>query len=56
MLRNIIKREEGISALEYALIAVLIALAIIIGATTLGTSMNDKFDASATALSNVPNP
>ena len=50
MSKNIIRREEGISALEYALIAVLIALAIIVGARLLGTNMNTTFEAAAEAV------
>ncbi len=48
MIRKILgRRDEGISALEYALIAVLVALAIIGGATLLGTNMNSTFKEAA---------
>ena len=50
MSKNIIRREEGISALEYALIAVLVALAIIVGARLLGTNMNQTFTTAAEAV------
>lgn len=57
---NLIKRfskdESGATAIEYGLIAALIALAIIAGATTLGTQLADKFNAIATKLENTPNP
>lgn len=57
---NLIKRfskdESGATAIEYGLIAALIALAIIAGATTLGTQLGSKFNAIATKLQNTPNP
>lgn len=36
--------EEGAAAIEYALIAALIAIAIVVGAGALGTSINEIFD------------
>jgi len=45
---NQIKRfmndEEGATAIEYGLLAALIAVAIIVGAGALGTSLNTKFN------------
>ena len=38
-----IRRDEGVTAIEYALMAVLIALALIIGAAFLGSSLNTSF-------------
>lgn len=38
-----LKDESGATAIEYGLIAALIALAIITGATTLGSTLNGKF-------------
>jgi pilus assembly protein Flp/PilA len=38
-----VKDESGATAIEYGLIAALIALAIITGATTLGDTLNAKF-------------
>jgi pilus assembly protein Flp/PilA len=37
--------EEGAAAIEYALIAALIAVAIVVGAGILGTNINDIFTA-----------
>lgn len=37
--------EEGAAAIEYALVAALIAIAIVIGASLLGTNMNSFFNA-----------
>jgi len=35
--------EEGVTAIEYGLIATLIALAIIVGVTAIGTNLEAKF-------------
>ena len=43
MFARFLKDESGATAIEYGLIAALIAVAIIGGATALGTSVNDKF-------------
>jgi pilus assembly protein Flp/PilA len=50
MWKKLFRRDEGISALEYALIAVLIALAIIVGARLLGQNMNATFEKAAGEL------
>ena len=42
-----IRDEEGASAIEYALLVALIALAITAGATTLGTKISAMFNAAA---------
>lgn len=39
-----LKDESGATAIEYGLIAALISVAIIAGATTLGTSINGVFE------------
>ena len=39
------KDESGVTAIEYGLIAALIAVAIIVGASALGTSLNAAFSA-----------
>ncbi|MET2828776.1 Flp family type IVb pilin [Mesorhizobium shangrilense] len=44
------KDESGATAIEYGLIAALIALAIMVGATSLGNALNTKFSAIATAV------
>lgn len=44
MLKNfVVRKEEGASAIEYALIAGLVALAVAIGATVLGANMSAFF-------------
>jgi pilus assembly protein Flp/PilA len=38
-----LKDESGATAIEYGLIAALISVALIAGATTLGTALNNQF-------------
>lgn len=47
------REEDGVTALEYGLLAALIAVVIIGGATTLGTGLNDLFSGIANCF---PNP
>ena len=48
-----IKRDErGVTAIEYALIAALIGVVIITGATTLGSTINTKFTTIGSAITN----
>lgn len=49
-IRKFRRDEEGATAIEYALIAGLIGVAIIVGAQTLGTNINNKFDAIGKAI------
>lgn len=42
-----IKDESGATAIEYGLIAALISVALIGGASLLGTNINDTFDGIA---------
>ena len=42
--QSFVKDESGATAVEYGLIASLIAVAIIAGATALGTSLNTTFN------------
>ena len=48
---RVIKREEGVTAIEYGLIAALIALAIIVAVKLVGTNLSALFTRIATALS-----
>jgi pilus assembly protein Flp/PilA len=50
LLSRLWKDEEGAAAAEYALILGLAALAIIVGATALGTEVNNKYQAGADAV------
>ena len=43
LIARFVKDESGATAIEYGLIAALIALAIMVGATALGSALNAKF-------------
>jgi pilus assembly protein Flp/PilA len=45
-----IKSDKGVTAIEYGLIATLIALAIIVSVTAVGTALNTTFGNIATKL------
>lgn len=50
LLSRFTKDESGATAIEYGLIAALIAVVIIGGVTLVGTSLSDTFNSLATAL------
>lgn len=50
LLKKFANDESGATAIEYGLIAALIALAIVVGATSLGTQLNEQFDYIADTL------
>ncbi len=45
-----IREDEGVTAIEYGLIAALIAVVIIAAVTTVGQDLNNVFNAVANAL------
>jgi len=47
---KLIRNEDGATAIEYGLIAALIAVVCIGALTTIGTNLNTKFTAVGTAL------
>jgi pilus assembly protein Flp/PilA len=49
-IRNFWRDESGVSAIEYGLIAALVALAIVTGATAIGTDLNAMFSAIGAKL------
>ncbi len=51
-----LKDEEGVTAIEYGLIAALIAVAIIVGAGLTGTGLNTLFSNVGTKVSGVVVP
>ena len=59
-MQNLISRfvqdERGANALEYALVLILVAFAIVGGAAALGTSLNVLFQSTATAVAGVSVP
>jgi pilus assembly protein Flp/PilA len=46
------KDESGATAIEYGLIAALVAVAAIVGMTALGSSLNSIFSSVSTTLNN----
>lgn len=50
LVARFVKDESGATAIEYGLIAALIALAIMVGAGALGNSINNKFESIAECL------
>jgi pilus assembly protein Flp/PilA len=49
-MRNLSRREEGVTAVEYGLIAALIAVVIIVAVALLGTNLSTVFNNVATTL------
>ena len=45
------REEEGVTAIEYGLLAALIAVILIVGATAVGTNLNQLFKDIATCVS-----
>ncbi len=56
LMSRFIKDESGATAIEYGLIAALIAVALIVGARAVGTSVNSKFTDVSTALDAIEVP
>lgn len=54
LFKRFAKDESGATAIEYALIAALIALAIVFGARQLGGAINQKFIDIAGQVTNPP--
>ncbi len=54
VIRNFLSDEEGVTAIEYALIAALIAVAIIAAVTLVGTDIAAIFTNISTKLQAVP--
>lgn len=56
-MKKLLRSEDGATAIEYGLIAALIAVAIIVGATALGSSLNSIFDSVSTTVDDAsPSP
>jgi len=49
-IRNFAKNSKGATAIEYGLIAALIAIAAIVGFRAVGTSLNSTFEGVSTTL------
>jgi pilus assembly protein Flp/PilA len=50
LIRKLRRSESGVTAIEYGLIAALIAVVLISALTTLGTSLKANFNSIATAV------
>ena len=48
--RDFLREEDGVTAIEYGLLAALIAVAITVGANLLGGNLNNLFNAIAKCL------
>lgn len=55
LLSKLRSREEGVTALEYALIAALIAVVIIVAVRTVGQQADTTFDNVGTAMQTANN-
>jgi pilus assembly protein Flp/PilA len=51
IVKRFLKNESGATAVEYGLIAALIAVVIIAGATALGSALNAKFTSIGSTVS-----
>ena len=50
--KEVLRDRKGATAIEYGLIAALIAVAAITGMQSLGSSVSNSFETAATALEN----
>ena len=50
LIREYVRNEKGATAIEYGLIAALIAIVAVTAMTTVGTNLSAKFDTVATKL------
>ena len=53
-IKNFMQEEDGVTAIEYGLIAALIAVVIIVAVRTVGTNLDAVFDYIGTQLNTVP--
>jgi pilus assembly protein Flp/PilA len=49
-IKNFIRNDDGVTAIEYGLIAALIAVVIIVAVRLIGTNLDSTFDAVGAAL------
>ena len=56
LFNRFIEDESGATAIEYGLIAALIAVGIIAGARSIGTSVNGQFENIATEVNTATTP
>jgi len=53
---EIARDRSGVTAIEYGLLGALIAMVIIVGVTTAGTSLNSKYSTFSTTLTAAGGP
>jgi len=51
-LRKALSGDRGATMAEYAILVAVIAIVVIVGARSLGTSVNSRFDNTAGAINN----
>jgi pilus assembly protein Flp/PilA len=56
LINRFLKNESGATAIEYGLIASLIAVAIIVAATTLGTNISNTFESISNQINTTEAP
>ena len=56
LIASFLRDDSGATAIEYGLIAALIALGIMVGATSLGGALNAEFVSIASALNGASSP
>jgi pilus assembly protein Flp/PilA len=52
LIQKLAKSKAGVTAIEYGLIAALIAVVCIAGLTAVGTSLNTKYNTISTSVTN----
>ncbi|SEB21262.1 Flp family type IVb pilin [Paraburkholderia sartisoli] len=52
LIRDFAREEDGVTAIEYGLLAALISVAIIAAVGVIGTQLNDTFTTIGTKLTN----
>jgi len=50
MFKSFLREEQGVTAIEYGLIAALIAVAVIVALTALGDALSSNFDQVSSAV------
>jgi len=50
IIKNFLREEDGVTAIEYGLIAALIAIAIILAVSLIGKNLSSKFSSISTSL------
>jgi len=50
LLSKVLRNESGVTSIEYALIGILVALAVIVGATIIGSKLNSGLESIGSYL------